>query len=103
MDLYRLDKEKTKGFIALNLENIFCDSVSLVEWSSRLPDFLIPKDRIEFYFSIRGLNTQESDNFEFTTVDDGAEREAIITPYGLFWERVVQDIVEGGYLEDMII
>jgi tRNA A37 threonylcarbamoyladenosine biosynthesis protein TsaE len=102
MDLYRLDKAKSKGFTALNLEDVFRESVSLVEWSSRIPDFMIPSDRIEFKFSFRE-SADESNPIDPTRVDDVAEREAVITPYGLFWECAMQEIVERGYLEDIVI
>jgi hypothetical protein len=68
--------------------------------SSRLPDYMIPSDRIEVYFCIRDVSKVED---VATAVDDNTEREATITPYGTFWESVVQEIVEEGYLEDMLI
>ena len=95
--------------MALNIPHVFQEAISLVEWPSRLPDHMIPNERLDLRLTIRRGGSSSSvsviDNSdEDSPIDEGtdsAEREVIITPRGLFWEELIQEIIAEGYLDDM--
>lgn len=98
LDLYRLNKEKPSDFIALDLGFTFKQGISLVEWPVRLPESMVPQNRLDIEFTIV-RNTQPD---EYGTFDsDLEERILVLTPNGLFWEELIQNIVHEGYFDDL--
>jgi tRNA A37 threonylcarbamoyladenosine biosynthesis protein TsaE len=98
MDLYRLDEGRPDVFLSLDLENIFRNSVSLIEWPVRLPDKFVPQDRLDVKLTIRQESSEDSEDDT-----DKAERILMFTPHGSFWEGLLQEIVYRGYLDDFMI
>jgi tRNA A37 threonylcarbamoyladenosine biosynthesis protein TsaE len=102
MDLYRLNKENPNDFYALDVLNVFQTSVALVEWSTRLPDVLIPKDRLVVDFVI-DTTPPLADSGEDRFDQEQALRFITFTAYGRFWNEIIQTVLGEGYLDDLLV
>lgn len=100
MDLYRLNKENPSSFSALDIKNVFRNCVSLVEWSTRLPELFVPNDRLEVEFAI---DNTAKDRYDDIVDHEKASRILTFTAHGPFWNEVMQSILCEGYLNDFII
>jgi hypothetical protein len=98
MDLYRLQDHTNQQYFMLNLDHVFKNCLSLIEWPERLPEHLIPEERLEI--SIDYASKAKPDG----TIDMESEKQYRImtfTPYGFVWRRRVYDIRYMGYIEDL--
>ena len=93
MDLYRLSGEDQGDFGPLNLDYVFKNCISLIEWPSRLGK-LIPSQRLHINFRI---DPKSDDNNDENTIF------LTLTPYGEKWEKHLEKIQDDGYLDDLII
>ena len=103
MDLYRLNKENPSSFSALDIKNVFRNYVSLVEWSTRLPELFVPNDRLEVEFAIDYTAQTAKDRYDNIVGNERASRILTFTAYGPFWNEVMQSILGEGYLDDFMI
>jgi tRNA A37 threonylcarbamoyladenosine biosynthesis protein TsaE len=87
IDLYRLSGTQNEIY-ALDLDFVFRECISLVEWPSRLPTQLIPPNRLEV---------------RLTILHDSDAREAVLIPHGDAWNRWLDQLVEFGFLDDLIV
>lgn len=98
MDLYRLQDHSNQQYFMLNLDHVFKNCLSLIEWPERLPEKSIPEERLEL--SIEYASKANADG----TIDmESTEQYRILTftPYGILWRRRVYDIRNMGYIEDL--
>jgi len=112
MDLYRLSGT-TGDLEPLDLDNVFNNCISLIEWPSRLGHFL-PPDRLEVIITIEpGLDTS---NFKPLNEDDSptnidkndediinSSRILKLSPHGDRWLERLVELENGGLLDDMIL
>jgi len=93
MDLYRLSGEG-EDLAPLNLEHVFTDGISLIEWPSRLSEK--PETRLDITLTID--STIQSDDG-----DDSKERRMKLEPYGERWVERLKFLESEGYFEDLIL
>jgi tRNA A37 threonylcarbamoyladenosine biosynthesis protein TsaE len=99
MDLYRLPEHANRQYFMLNLEHVFKNCISLVEWPERLPAEFIPEERLEI--SIDFATKVKPDG----SVDMNSDKQYRImkfNPIGYLWRRRVYDMRYMGYIEDLI-
>jgi len=99
MDLYRLSGNKD-DFDPLDLDHVFTNCISLIEWPSRLGD-LTPLERLDISFQIHmdSNDSEEEDDDEPET----RTRHLTLTPHGKKWRDKILLLDEEGYLDDLII
>ncbi|CAB9522767.1 threonylcarbamoyladenosine biosynthesis protein TsaE [Seminavis robusta] len=98
MDVYRL-KGDPEDFKPLNLDHVFAKHVSLIEWPQRLGSVPVPEDRLDI--NIRILSDDDDD--DATETGSNISRMMTINPRGPLWEDRLKEIVDEGYLEDLIL
>lgn len=130
MDLYRLDQKETEDEMRdllrpLNLDQIFANDITLMEWPERLgPSFLrgknplsnaddenktlwpvLPSERLLVDIRIRKETPCSSINEldEGDVVEDVQSRIVTLTPIGKQWTAALQEAVDEGYVEDFLI
>jgi len=104
MDLYRLSGRPDKrDLLPLNLDFVFENCISLIEWPSRLGD-LIPSERLDIQINIFPEDEQQSndDTGDATEVEDRPRR-MILEPRGSDWEERIRMLRDEGYLDDLAI
>ena len=122
MDLYRLGQKETVGEIRellrpLNLDYIFANDISLLEWPERLgPAFLqryqrssnhslwpvLPLERLDVDIRIR--KEQSEPRFvEEEEIEDVQSRIVTLTPVGNRWREALQEAVDEGLVDDFLI
>lgn len=94
MDLYRLSDGKEKDLEPLNLDYVFQNCISLIEWPSRLGR-LVPSECLEITFKIIG-DAENNDSDENTRI-------LTLTPHGQRWEQQIKKMEEDGYLDDLMV
>lgn len=92
MDLYRLSEGKPEDLEPLNLDFVFKECISLVEWPSRLGE-LMPDERLEITFKIDPSTIEHEENTRYLT----------LTPHGDMWSERLARIENEGYLDDLIV
>ena len=98
IDLYRLSGHPD-DFSPLNLEYVYRDCISLIEWPVRLPPSLQPPDKRRLEVDIR---IQPADENE-AEIDNNPRIVTLSYPKGSEWQQHIRKIVEEGYLDDMIV
>ena len=88
MDLYRLPGETEQEFSPLDFPHVFQNCVSLVEWPERLPETLVPKDRLDVSIEMVG---------------DNDPRNVAIQCHSSRWDERLRAIRNEGYLDDLLI
>lgn len=89
MDLYRLDSNRLQS---LNLEHVFKECISLIEWPSRLGQ-MMPLERLEINFRIDPASYDEEENIRYLT----------LKPHGERWTKRINDLIDDGCLDDLIV
>jgi tRNA threonylcarbamoyladenosine biosynthesis protein TsaE len=89
MDLYRLDPKRLQS---LNLEHVFKECISLIEWPSRLGK-MMPSERLEIIFRIDPSCFEDEENTRYLT----------LKPHGEKWTKRINDLIEDGCLDDLIV
>ena len=99
MDLYRLPEHAHQQYSMLNLDHVFANCVSLIEWPERLPKQLVPAERLELSIEYATLSQRD----DTTDMDSTQQQYRILTfhPYGYTWRRRVKDICDMGYIDDL--
>ena len=97
MDLYRLSG-RPEDFAPLNLDVVFRDSISLVEWPVRLSNVSIPTDHL-LEVDIRLLSTELDDRDS----ENLPRRLVLSYPEGSSWAAVLDQIRQEGLLDDMLM
>jgi tRNA A37 threonylcarbamoyladenosine biosynthesis protein TsaE len=91
----------------LNLEHVFANCVSLIEWPIRLPNTVnLPMERLELDIRIivpeqgqfLNVNNTKEDSF-----DDQNARYLTLTPRGKRMVQKIQKVLEEGYFEDLLL
>jgi hypothetical protein len=100
MDLYRLPEHADQQYFVLNLDHVFKNCLSLIEWPERLPEHLIPAERLEISFDFA-----TKVKYDGTVEIESNKQYRIMTfsPIGFLWRRRVYDIRYMGYIEDLIM
>lgn len=111
MDLYRLSGA-SKDLLPLNLDHVFDECISLIEWPERLGTLHFPSERLDITIHIDSdhANEQSQDNDstsnENSNGDDDNDdmgRIMMLQPHGTDWEMRLQTIKDEGYLDDLLI
>jgi Threonylcarbamoyl adenosine biosynthesis protein TsaE len=100
MDLYRLPEHTNRQYFMLNLDHVFKNCISLVEWPERLPAELVPEERLEISIDF-AKNVQHDE-----VVDSNGDNQCRImtfNPIGHLWRSRVYDMRYMGYIEDLLI
>ena len=97
MDLYRLSGQQAKDFSPLNLDHVFHNCLALIEWPVRLPECLVPSERLDITINISAADDDADDS------DDTKARMLTLTPRSDAWNRRVQTILNDGYVDDLLI
>ena len=108
MDLYRLmspsnDKlpvrETNEALKPLNLQHVFQNCISLIEWPSRLGEFT-PTERLDIDIRMQsGSDSEILDEPE----DDDRPRKMKLVPHGGWWRNLMKEIIDEGYVDDLIL
>lgn len=94
MDLYRL-KGNPEDFAPLNLDVVFRNCISLIEWPIRLSNVPVPTEHL-LEIDIRLLTpTNEED-------DDSPRRLVLSYPEGSSWQSILDQIRQEELLDDML-
>eukprot|EP00545_Synedropsis_sp_CCMP1620_P010437 CAMPEP_0119018486 /NCGR_PEP_ID=MMETSP1176-20130426/19524_1 /TAXON_ID=265551 /ORGANISM="Synedropsis recta cf, Strain CCMP1620" /LENGTH=199 /DNA_ID=CAMNT_0006972503 /DNA_START=228 /DNA_END=827 /DNA_ORIENTATION=+ len=110
MDLYRLSG-KPDDLRPLNLDQVFTNDVSLIEWPQRLGS-MVPTERLELTLEIQELaltdgatRQEESDDAcdDEDEEEDCMPRRVTLSPIGKRWEDRITMIQEEGFVDDWII
>lgn len=104
MDLYRLSGRE-KDLAPLNLEQVFHNDISLIEWPQRLGQKIPPK-RLELNLSIIPVGGEEQrQQQQIGEFDDECSqpRQVTLTPFGKDWEDRLEMLRTEGYVDDWII
>jgi tRNA threonylcarbamoyladenosine biosynthesis protein TsaE len=96
MDLYRLSGSED-DLAPLNLEHVFANGISLIEWPSRLRQK--PSTRLEITLTISNSTNQQAG----IAGDDTKERCMKLVPYGDRWVERLKFLNSEGYFEDLIV
>mmetsp|Transcript_56582 Transcript_56582/g.120158 ORF Transcript_56582/g.120158 Transcript_56582/m.120158 type:complete len:267 (+) Transcript_56582:103-903(+) len=94
MDLYRLSGTGD-DLAPLDLENVFSNGISLIEWPSRLKE--LPSARLDISLSID--STIQNDDCG----TDSKRRFMKLMPYGDRWVERLAFLESEGYFEDLIL
>jgi hypothetical protein len=100
MDLYRLPEHANQQYFMLNLEHVFKNCLSLIEWPERLPAHLVPEERLEISIDFA---TKVKHDGSVDMKSDEQYRIMSFNPIGYVWRRRVYDIRYMGYIEDLIM
>jgi len=92
MDLYRLPGTSPKDFEPLNLSNVFQNSISLIEWPSRLLAFpqLLPPIENVLQIDIRIVPRLEKRKMILTAIHKSC------------WKERLQYLADEGMLDDLL-
>jgi len=111
MDLYRLSPDRPDDFAPLDLDRVFRNCVSLVEWPSRLAGSGYFDDEDDVLRSPDGAT--ERLDIEITIMEDDRDadvgqaedrpRRMLLTPHGSFWKGRLQQLKDQGYLDDLLL
>eukprot|EP00571_Detonula_confervacea_P005753 CAMPEP_0172325732 /NCGR_PEP_ID=MMETSP1058-20130122/54635_1 /TAXON_ID=83371 /ORGANISM="Detonula confervacea, Strain CCMP 353" /LENGTH=183 /DNA_ID=CAMNT_0013042341 /DNA_START=289 /DNA_END=840 /DNA_ORIENTATION=- len=93
MDLYRLSGSED-DLSPLDLERVFTDGISLIEWPSRLSQK--PSTRLDITLTID--STIQNDDGS-----DSKERRMKLEPHGARWVERLKFLEFEGYFEDLIM
>lgn len=94
IDLYRLSGNPD-DLIPLNLNHVFQNCLSLVEWPSRMEEY--PSQRLDVHITIPTESTSHNQDEE-----DG-RRIVRMTSYGTRWETLLHRIISEGLLDDLLL
>lgn len=103
MDLYRLSGDE-RDFVPLNLEHVFQECVSLIEWPSRLGS-LLPPVHLDATLTIseeRQHNTND-DEEDSDGDEEAAARILTLEPRGAKWEERLSFLLDEGYFDDLLV
>jgi len=102
MDLYRLRGPDDLG--PLNIDHVFQQCISLIEWPSRLGSRL-PETRLHLTFHIRDADlTMGRQELGGVADDDEATTRILkLEPHGLQWEERLEFLVQQGYIDDLLL
>jgi len=100
MDLYRLSGTTTQEFSPLNLDHVFANCLSLIEWPIRLPESLVPNDRLDIDIRIFASSNDEGDS---DSSADNLPRIVSIHPLSSpEWTNRLHLIREEGFVDDLL-
>ena len=99
MDLYRLSGSED-DLAPLNLEHVFANGISLIEWPSRLSQ--MPSVRLDITLTIMN-NATIIQNEVAHYGDDTKDRFMKLVPYGERWVNRLKFLNDEGYFEDLIV
>lgn len=94
MDLYRLNGNP-EDFTPLNLDKVFRDCISLIEWPVRLSTVSVPTSHL-LEVDIRLLSSLNEDE------EDNPRRLTLSYPEGSSWRSILDQIRQEGLLDDML-
>lgn len=97
MDLYRLSG-RPEDFAPLNLDAVFRDCISLMEWPVRLSNVTVPKDHL-LEVDIRMLSTVSDDEDS----ENLPRRLVLSYPEGSSWSSILDQIHQEGLFDDMLM
>ena len=104
MDLYRLQEDANQEYFMLNLDHVFQNCVSLIEWPERLPKHLVPEERLEISIESGSLEVGGGTNDDDDDMESTQQlRILTLTPFGRTWQRRVHDMRHMGYVDDLIL
>jgi tRNA A37 threonylcarbamoyladenosine biosynthesis protein TsaE len=95
MDLYRLG-DHPEDFAPLNLDVVFRECVSLIEWPVRLSNVTVPTDQ-QLNVDIRHFSSDDTDT------EDTPRRLVLSYPDGSSWGSILDQIHHQGLLDDMLM
>ena len=95
MDLYRLSGSEN-DLLPLNLDNVFTNGISLIEWPSRLNKK--PSERLEITLTIDS-STDAAPEIED---EDSKYRRMTLVPFGARWAERLEFLQSEGLLEDLM-
>jgi hypothetical protein len=92
IDLYRLSNDPS-SFRPLNLDHVFSQCVSLIEWPSRLGQYT-PNNRLDVVITLEReqLNDEED-----------VPRRVVLQPHGHEWKARINALLDEGYLDDLLL
>lgn len=99
MDLYRLSGNGD-DLAPLDLENVFEDGISLIEWPSRLATK--PETRLDITLTIESAvdgDVGQSDDEN----EDCKSRRMRLDPHGVRWVERLEFLEREGYFEDLLV
>ena len=99
MDLYRLSGA-TKDLLALDLDYVFNQCVSLIEWPSRLGD-MIPIERLDIRITIPQQSFTDREEEKLIDQED-YPRTMLLKPHGEVWVERIRTLLSEGYLDDLL-
>jgi tRNA A37 threonylcarbamoyladenosine biosynthesis protein TsaE len=107
MDLYRLsDRPEEQDLLPLNLDYVFENCVSLIEWPSRIGADRIPSERLDVQINIMQLpvTDDESDGNDEQNNESSEDRPRLmlLKPRGTDWENILRELRDEGYLDDLL-
>jgi Threonylcarbamoyl adenosine biosynthesis protein TsaE len=104
MDLYRLGS--TDDLSPLNLQHVFQNCISLIEWPERVSG-LLPEGRLDVHLTI--LPSERTVDPSMVNGNDdendypNAPRTMVLRPRGELWMNRVLKLVEDGSLDDLLV
>jgi len=100
-----LSGTKNEEFSPLNLEHVFDNCFSLIEWPVRLPHNLIPRNRLDIDIKIsdfgQGPDVAEDDNGAENS--DIKARIVVLTAKSPVWNEQFEIIRKGSLLDDLLL
>lgn len=98
MDLYRLSGQP-EDLAPLNLDHVYQNCISLIEWPVRLPASLQPPIGRRLHVDIRIQSSNDDDDGG----DDNVSRVLTMSyPEGSLWQQHLETIRREGFLDDML-
>lgn len=90
----------------MNLDHVFSDCLSLIEWPVRLPDNLLPVKRLDINITISN-DSEEAvlDSSEDEDADENIDSKARIMTLSAkspIWNEQLEKIRNGGMVDDLI-
>lgn len=85
---------------------MFASCLSLIEWPSRLPESLVPPNRLEITIAmpIGGLDDAHvHDDEKGDIMEDVQGRMLTLTSFGEAWGEWLQELLKEGYVDDLIV
>lgn len=110
MDLYRLSDDNDDDLTPLDLENVYINGISLIEWPSRLKRK--PVNRLDVTLTIdstiSAATAELSDSSEDDEENDDIEEESRdrcmkLVPHGDKWVERLKFLESEGYFEDLLM
>jgi len=94
MDLYRLSGKSSRDFDALDLDHVFMNCISLIEWPSRLQSFpeLLPPEETLLKIDIR---------IPDPTSDDRVM--SLVSSLESSWTSRLNYLIDEGMVDDLIL